>query len=110
MWNNKFVKSYPIYKETTLINFSEMQTTRLLAICFLDFLHRLHVFQPLRFEGWLFPCPQVYLLWWVWLMELASIGAPPARASPRNVVVGKHGDDGESPKIDRSKKHHRQII
>jgi hypothetical protein len=37
-------------------------TTYITAIYFLDFLHRLHVSQPLRFEGWLFRCPQVYLL------------------------------------------------
>jgi hypothetical protein len=26
MWNNKFVKSYLIYKETAFFDFSEMQT------------------------------------------------------------------------------------
>jgi hypothetical protein len=39
-------------------------------------------------------------------MELVSIGGPTrvgtpedeGRAIPRNVMVGKHGDDGESPK------------
>jgi hypothetical protein len=41
---------------------------------FLDFLHRPYVFQPQCFEGWLFPRHQVNLLWWVQLIELASIG------------------------------------
>jgi hypothetical protein len=39
----------------------------------LDFLQRLLVFKPQRFEGWLFPRPQVHVLWWVRSMELASI-------------------------------------
>jgi hypothetical protein len=43
------------------------------AIYCLDFLHRL-VSQPQCFEGWLFPRRQVYLLWWVWSMEIASVG------------------------------------
>jgi hypothetical protein len=52
------------------------------AIYFLDFLHRHYVFQPQRFEGWLFP---------------------------RNVVVEKHRDDGESPKEQIAvMQHHRQ--
>jgi hypothetical protein len=51
------------------------------------------------FEGWLFPRHQVYLLWWVWSMELASIGGTQIEAS---VVVEKYGYDGKSPKMDRS--------
>jgi hypothetical protein len=52
------------------------------TIYFLDFLHRLLVSQPQRFEGWLFPRHQVNLLCWVRSMEPDDEG----RAIPRNVV------------------------
>jgi hypothetical protein len=68
---------------------------------FLDFLHRPYVFQPRRFEGWLFPRHR-----WSTDKRLARstgptrVGSPDdeGRAIPRNVVVEKHRDDGESPK------------
>jgi hypothetical protein len=44
------------------------------AICSVDFIHRLYVLQPQRFEGCLFLLHQVNLLRWVRSIELASIG------------------------------------
>jgi hypothetical protein len=69
------------------------------AIYFLDFIDRPYVFQPQRFEGWLFPRHQVNLFWWLRSIRLASIGGvgspdDEGRTIPRNVVVEKHGDDG----------------
>jgi hypothetical protein len=32
-----------------------------MAICSLDFMHRLYVLQPQHFEGWLFPRHQVVI-------------------------------------------------
>jgi hypothetical protein len=38
------------------------QTDTMIAVYYLDFIHRLYVLQPQRFEGWVFLRHQVNLL------------------------------------------------
>jgi hypothetical protein len=47
------------------IHVQSININDLTAIYSLDFIHRLYVFQPQRFEEWLSPRHQVNLLWWV---------------------------------------------
>jgi hypothetical protein len=72
---------------------------KIIANYFLDFIHRPCVFQPLRFEGWLFPRHQVNLLWWVRSIELASIGH---RSSLESLWLKNIGAMDKVPKIDRN--------
>jgi hypothetical protein len=75
--------------KTSAANFglNDILVPGLTAIYFLDFLHRLHVSQP-----WLFPlAPST---------GPTRVGTPDdeGRAIPRNIVVDKQGDGGESTK------------
>jgi hypothetical protein len=59
-----FIFSFSFKKETENLFISKCfwWWCYISAIYYLDFIHGPYVSQPLRFEGWLFPRHQVYLL------------------------------------------------